>query len=56
MGIRIEDEVLITRSGHEVLTASVPKEIAEIEALLGQSKSNDSTPVRTFVCEKPTES
>ncbi|KAH8948641.1 hypothetical protein BDL97_11G104400 [Sphagnum fallax] len=56
MGIRIEDEVLITRSGHEVLTASVPKEIAEIEAWLGQSKSNDSTPLRTFVCEKPTES
>lgn len=33
-GIRIEDTVLITRDGCEVLSAGVPKEIAEIEALL----------------------
>jgi Xaa-Pro aminopeptidase len=34
MGIRIEDTVLITRTGCEVLTAGVPKEIGDIEKLL----------------------
>ncbi|EXB54876.1 putative Xaa-Pro aminopeptidase 3 [Morus notabilis] len=34
IGIRIEDEVLITDSGYEVLTASVPKEVKQIESLL----------------------
>jgi Xaa-Pro aminopeptidase len=33
IGIRIEDTVLITKEGCEVLTKDVPKEIAEIEAL-----------------------
>jgi Xaa-Pro aminopeptidase len=33
-GVRIEDTVLITKAGCEVLTKGVPKEIAEIEALL----------------------
>jgi len=34
IGIRIEDTILITADGCEVLTAAVPKEIAEIEALM----------------------
>lgn len=34
IGIRIEDEVLITESGCEVLTGSMPKEIKHIESLL----------------------
>uniref|UniRef100_A0A5B7AYA4 Putative Xaa-Pro aminopeptidase 3 isoform X1 n=2 Tax=Davidia involucrata TaxID=16924 RepID=A0A5B7AYA4_DAVIN len=34
VGIRIEDEVLITESGYEVLTGSLPKEIKHIESLL----------------------
>jgi Xaa-Pro aminopeptidase len=33
-GVRIEDTVLITRTGCEVLTADVPKEIGEIEKLM----------------------
>jgi Xaa-Pro aminopeptidase len=33
-GVRIEDTVLITKTGCEVLTAGVPKEIDEIEKLL----------------------
>ena len=34
IGIRIEDTVLITKDGCEVLTEDVPKEIHEIEKLL----------------------
>jgi Xaa-Pro aminopeptidase len=34
IGIRIEDDVLVTKTGHEVLTHGVPKEIDEIEALM----------------------
>ncbi|KAF9592693.1 hypothetical protein IFM89_016770 [Coptis chinensis] len=33
-GIRIEDEVLITETGYEVLTGSVPKEVQHIKSLL----------------------
>ncbi len=36
IGIRIEDTVLITANGCEVLTKDVPKEIDEIERLLAQ--------------------
>jgi Xaa-Pro aminopeptidase len=32
IGVRIEDDVLVTRAGPRVLTAAVPKEIAEVEA------------------------
>jgi Xaa-Pro aminopeptidase len=36
LGIRIEDTVLITRDGCEVLTLDVPKERAEIEKLMAE--------------------
>ncbi len=36
IGIRIEDDILITESGPEVLTDSVPKEIDAIEELMNQ--------------------
>ena len=34
IGIRIEDDLLVTEHGHEILTHSVPKTIPEIEALM----------------------
>ena len=39
IGIRIEDDVLITATGHEVLTASTPKTVAEIEACMAEKNS-----------------
>ncbi|KMZ56579.1 putative Xaa-pro dipeptidase, partial [Zostera marina] len=38
IGIRIEDEILITDTGHEVLTGSIPKEISHLKSLLNQAK------------------
>ncbi|MBX9917549.1 MAG: Xaa-Pro dipeptidase, partial [Nitrosomonas sp.] len=34
IGIRIEDDVVVTPSGHEILTLAAPKTIAEIEELM----------------------
>jgi Xaa-Pro aminopeptidase len=34
IGIRIEDDVLVTKSGNEVLTDQVPRTVNEIEALM----------------------
>ena len=35
VGVRIEDDVLITPDGHENLTASIPKQVSDLEALVG---------------------
>lgn len=37
IGIRIEDDVLVTKDGCEVLTEAAPKEIDEIEALMAEA-------------------
>ncbi|MGH2632636.1 MAG: M24 family metallopeptidase, partial [Tepidiformaceae bacterium] len=38
-GIRIEDDVLVTATGAEVLSAAIPKSIAEIEAIRQEALS-----------------
>ena len=40
VGIRIEDDVLVTKKGHEVLTDSVPKEVVDIEALMEKADAD----------------
>ena len=37
IGVRIEDDILVTEGGPVVLTAKCPKEITEIEALVGSN-------------------
>ena len=36
IGVRIEDDVLVTADGCEVITAETPKSVADIEALVGK--------------------
>lgn len=36
IGVRIEDNVLVTSSGYENLTASAPKEISELASIIGK--------------------
>jgi Xaa-Pro aminopeptidase len=38
IGIRIEDDVLVTKSGHEVLTRDAIKDADEIEAWMGREQ------------------
>jgi Xaa-Pro aminopeptidase len=39
IGIRIEDDALVTLNGCEILTTAAPKSIADIEALMAEAKS-----------------
>jgi Xaa-Pro aminopeptidase len=41
IGIRIEDDVLVTGAGCEVITAEAPKAIADIEALMRDARGRD---------------
>ncbi|MCK5698066.1 MAG: Xaa-Pro aminopeptidase [Gammaproteobacteria bacterium] len=44
IGIRIEDDVLVTDTGHEVLTAKAPKTVSQIEKIMASSKSQNGKP------------
>ena len=37
IGIRIEDDVLVTKSGCDVLTKALPKEIDEVESIMAKN-------------------
>jgi len=43
IGIRIEDDVLVTEDGNRNLTSKVPKETEEIEALMNKGKRGKAT-------------
>jgi Xaa-Pro aminopeptidase len=36
IGVRIEDDVLVTKKGHRILTEGIPKEPDEIEAVMAR--------------------
>lgn len=41
IGIRIEDDLLITKTGHVNLSSRIPKTVGEIEALMSPAKASD---------------
>jgi Xaa-Pro aminopeptidase len=46
IGVRIEDDVLVTRGGRRVLTSAAPKEIPEIEALSNGARARPGSSAR----------
>ena len=48
IGIRIEDDILITRAGNENLSADAPKQIAEIEAYMAEHNPHAHSAAKSF--------
>ena len=44
IGVRIEDDLLVTENGHEVITANAPRDIKEIESLRSVSYTHLTLP------------
>ncbi|MNR68269.1 Xaa-Pro aminopeptidase [compost metagenome] len=39
IGVRIEDDVVVTKTGCEILSHGVPKTVADIEALMAAART-----------------
>jgi Xaa-Pro aminopeptidase len=46
-GVRIEDDVLVTAGGSEVLSAGIPRDIQSVEKLVGKEKPELRSSSRT---------
>jgi Xaa-Pro aminopeptidase len=40
LGVRIEDDVLVTAEGHELLTRRLPRSVDEIEKVMAEGRAN----------------
>lgn len=51
IGVRIEDDVVITATGVDILTADVPKTVKEIEALMREAHKQGADPHKSSAVE-----
>jgi Xaa-Pro aminopeptidase len=39
IGVRIEDDVLVTKDGHQLLTARLPRSVDEVEKVMAEGRA-----------------